>query len=208
MQRGYFADPAYGLFFSGSYSFVLGMVVGEKYTLTVTDLNAIPTSINESSQMPESLCDLEPVNNSLSIITGLNDFIYPIGDWEFVNQMTNFTGQEGINLVDTPGEWGITGVISFSLPDTTVVTHNVDIRYEKENGTLNYMRLRFSTLGSDLADVIIVNWHTGMPTVVSGELQLPTILIISIAAVVGLIVAIIVYQGYRSKKPVVQKLGE
>jgi hypothetical protein len=208
VQRGYFADASYGVFFSGSYSFLLGMVVGEKYTLSVTELDTIPILINESSQMPASTCNLEPVNDSLSTISSLQDFVYPIGDWEFVDQMTNLTGQEGITLVDTADEWGVTGSFSFALPDSTVVTHSVDIRYEKEYGTLNYMRLRFTTLGSDLADVILVNWHPGMPTVAGGGLQMSTILIIGIASVIGVIVFILVYQWYRAKKPIVQKLGE
>ncbi|MHA1289244.1 MAG: hypothetical protein ACTSPB_17805, partial [Candidatus Thorarchaeota archaeon] len=139
---------------------------------------------------------------------GLLDFVIPIGDWDFVNEMTNISGLAGVTLIDTDDEWGTSGAGSFLAGDGSVVSITVDIRYEKENGTLNYMRHRYSTLGTDLIDIIIVNWHQGMATIVTPGLQTPTILIISIAAVIVLIVSIIVYQGYRSKKPIVQKLGE
>ncbi|MGY5859600.1 MAG: hypothetical protein RTU63_09530 [Candidatus Thorarchaeota archaeon] len=205
MQRAYFADPSYRLLIGGSFPFISSMTVGEKTTLRITSLDEIPTLINESSQIPKSSCNLERANDSLLLDSGLTLFVTPKGDWEFVNQISNLTG---LTLVDTAEEWGTSGTSSQLAPDGSVITTTMDLRYEKENGTLNYMRLRLSTLSTDLIDVIIVNWHPGIPTVVSGELQLPTILIISIGAVVGLIVAIIVYQGYRSKKPVVQKLGE
>ena len=208
MQRAYFADPSYTLAVAADLPFVSSMPVGDKTTLRVTNLDAIPTLINESSQMPKSSCNLERANDSESIITGLLDFVIPIGDWDFVNEMTNISGLAGVTLIDTDDEWGTSGAGSFLAGDGSVVSITVDIRYEKENGTLNYMRHRYSTLGTDLIDIIIVNWHQGMATIVTPGLQTPTILIISIAAVIVLIVSIIVYQGYRSKKPIVQKLGE
>ncbi|MHA1135304.1 MAG: hypothetical protein ACTSSE_02340 [Candidatus Thorarchaeota archaeon] len=208
LQRVYFADPRYQLVVAADLPFVSAMIVGEKVILRVTDLNAIPEQINESSQMPKSSCEMERANDSASIITGLLDFVIPIGDWDFVNEMTNISGLAGVTLIDTDDEWGTSGAGSFLAGDGSVVSITVDIRYEKENGTLNYMRHRYSTLGTDLIDIIIVNWHQGMATIVTPGLQTPTILIISIAAVIVLIVSIIVYQGYRSKKPIVQKLGE
>ncbi|MBE0525836.1 MAG: hypothetical protein IH631_02770 [Candidatus Thorarchaeota archaeon] len=208
LQRAYFADPSYIQVVVADLPFITDMIVGEKYTLIVTDLDAIPTLINESSPMPHSLCDLERANDSVSLITGLLDFAIPIGDWEFVNVMSNFTGLQGTTLVETAEEWGITGAGSFLAGDNSVVTLTIDLRFEKENGTLNYIRHRYSTLGTDLIDIILVNWHEGMPTLAPADIQLTTILIISIAAVVVLFVSILVYQGYRGKKPIVQKLGE
>lgn len=208
LQRAYFADSSYTQVVHADLPFVSSMIVGEKVTLRVADLDAIPTLINESSQMPKSSCEMKRANDSLSIMTGLLDFVIPIGDWNFVNEMTNISGLEGVTLIDTDDEWGTSGAGSFRAGDGSIVSLTVDIRYEKENGTLNYMRHRYSTLGTDLIDIIIVNWHQGMPTIVTPGLQTPTILIISIAAVICLIVSILVYQGYRSKKPVVQKLGE
>jgi hypothetical protein len=208
MQRAYLADTGYIPLVAAALPFVPDMTVGEKYTLTVTDLGAIPTLINESSELPDSLCDLERANDSLSIAIGLQDFVIPIGDWEFLNQVSNFTNLPGTTLIDTTEEWGFTGTSTFQAGDGSVITNTIELRYEKENGTLNYMRHRYSTLGTDLIDIIIVNWHVGMPTVVGEGLQMTTILIISIAAVVGIIVFILVYQGYRSKKTIGQKLGE
>jgi hypothetical protein len=208
MQRAYFADPSYSQVIVADLPFVPSMTVGEKVTLKVTDLDTIPSQINESSQIPKSSCELDRANDSALIMAGLLDFVIPIGDWEFINEMTNITGLEGVSLINTDEEWGTIGAGSFLAGDGSVVSLTVEIRYEKENGTLNYMRHRYSTLGTDLIDIIIVNWHEGMPTVVSPGFQTPMILIISIAAVVVLIVSILVYQWYRSKKSIVQKLGE
>ncbi len=208
MQRAYFADPSYITFIS-SYPFILSMTLGEKVTLRVDTLDEIPVQINESSQLPQSTCDLERANDSVSLYTNLHDFVRPIGDWEFIEEITNITGQLGTTLVDTNEEWGFIGSGSFLADDdVSVISYNLELKFEKENGTLNYLRLRYTTLGTDLVDVIIVNWHPGMPTIVSGGIQTPTILIIAIAGVVGVIVTIIVYQWYRSKKPIAQRLGE
>lgn len=208
LQRAYFADPSNAQIVDASILNVSFMTVGEKTTLRVTGLDEIPSLINESSQMPKSICDLERTNDSVSIMAGLSNFVIPIGDWDFVNEISNVTGIDGLTLIDTAEEWGTIGVTSFQSLDGSVITITFEKRYEKVNGTLNYMRLRYSTLGNDLIDVILVNWHPGMPTIVEEGLQMSTLLIILLAVSVGLIVAIIVYQGYRAKKPVVQKLGE
>ena len=208
MQRAYFADPNYALGIAVDLPFILDMTVGEKYTLKVTELDQIPTLINESSQMVNSTCDMQRIDDSVTVVPGLLDFVIPIGDWDFVNEMTNISGLQGVTLIDTDEEWGTSGAGSFSSNDGSVITITIDLRYEKENGTLNYLRHRYSTLGTDLIDIILVNWHQGIPTIAPDDIQMTTILIISIAAVVCLIVSIIVYQGYRSKKPVAQKLGE
>jgi len=208
MQRAYLANPSYAQVVAVDLPFASLMTVGEKYTLRVTDLSEIPNLINESSQMPESICDLERTNDSMSIETGLLDFVIPIGDWNFVNQMTNISGLSGVTLIDTAEEWGTSGAGSYQAADGSVVSISIDIRFEKENGTLNYLRQRYSTLGTDLIDIIIVNWHPGMPTIVTAGVQMSTILIISIAAVIGIVVSILVYKGFRSKKSIAQKLGE
>ena len=208
LQRAYFTDPSNAQIVDASILNVSFMTVGEKATLRVTGLDEIPSLINESSQMPKSMCELERANDSVPIMVGLSNFVIPIGDWDFVNEISNVTGIDGLTLIDTAEEWGTIGVTSFQALDGSVITITFEKRYEKVNGTLNYMRLRYSTLGNDLIDVILVNWHPGMPTIVEEGLQMSTLLLILLAVSIGLIVAIIVYQGYRAKKPVVQKLGE
>ncbi len=210
MQRGYFIHPDYRIAFSEDNPFILSMIVGEKATLRVDGLGEIPTLINDSSQIPQSICNLERSNDSVPINEDPLDlqFVIPIGDWDFLTEMTNLTGLQDVTLVDTADEWGTSGVGSFLAPDQSVVTISIDLKYEKENGTLNYFRIRYSTLNTDLIDIIIVNWHPGMPTTIAGDIQLPTILIISIGAVVCFIVSICVYQGYRGRKSIAQKLGE
>ncbi len=205
MQRAYFADPIYIQIIASFLEFVPSMIVGEKTTLRIVELDEIPSQINESSQMPLSSCNLERANDSVSISTELQNFVIPIGDWGFINDMTNITG---LTLIDTADEWGTKGTGSYQSGDGSIVSITIEMRYEKENGTLNYLRHRYSTLGTDLIDIIIVHWYPGMPTIVGAGLQLTTVLIISIGAVVGLITAIVIYLGLKSKKRVIQKLGE
>jgi predicted amino acid dehydrogenase len=100
------------------------------------------------------------------------------------------------------------GIGSVQAGDGSVVSIYVEVRYDKQNGTLNYLRHRYTTLGTDLIDVILVNWHEGMPTVLGAELDLTTVLIIVIGGAIGVIIAFIVLQAYKNKKPIVQKLGE
>jgi hypothetical protein len=208
LQRAYFADPNYVNVIANDLPFVPQMTVGQKAIMRVTGLDPIPMQINETSQLANSTCDLVRANDSTTIGTGLNAFVVPIGDWDFLTDMANITGLEDLSLIDTQEEWGTIGIGSFFASDGSVISITYEVRYDKENGTLNYLRYRYTTLGTDLIDIIFVNWHPGMPTILPPSLQIPTVLIISIAAVVVFIVSVLVYQGYRRKKPIVQRLGE
>lgn len=208
LQKAYFADPSYLAAVEGDLPFISGLIVGEKATMRVTEIEAIPSLINESVQMPLAYCDLERANDSVSIATGRTEFAVPTGDWNFLTEIGNITGLEGVTLIDTADEWGTVGTGSFQAGDGSVISIHIEMRYEKQNGTLNYLRHRYTTLGTDLIDIVLVNWHAGMPTVIGTEMQLTTILIIAIGGALGLIIAFIVVQSYRNRKPVVRKLGE
>jgi len=208
LQRAYFADPNYVNAIAPNLPFIQQMTVGEKYKINVTELDTIPMLINETSQMANSTCEMIRANDSSVIATGISAFVVPIGDWDFLTDMSNITGLPDLSLIDTEQEWGTIGVGSFFASDGSVVSITMEVRYEKENGTLNYMRYRYTTLGTDLIDIILVNWHPGMPTIVAGDIQTPIVLIISISAVVCFIVSILVYQGYKGRKSIAQKLGE
>ncbi len=208
LQRAYFADPNYINAIAIDLPFITLMTVGEKFTVRVTDLDTIPMLINETSQLANSTCEMERANDSTLVAIGLQAFVVPVGDWDFLTEMSNITGLQDLSLIDTEDEWGTIGAGSFFAGDGSVVSVTMEVRYEKENGTLNYMRYRYTTLGTDLIDIVLVNWHPGMPTTVAGDVQTPIVLIITIAAVIGFIVSILVYQGYRGRKSVAQRLGE
>lgn len=207
LQRAFFANPNYRYTIAADFPFIYWLEEGQKAILNVESLDSIVDTINESSQIPISQCSMIRANDSLILSEQLN-FILPIGDWNFLNEMINLTGFSDVTLIDTEEEWGTKGAASFRAADGSIVTVTLEIRYEKENGTLNYLRERYSTIGTDLIDIIFVNWHPGMPTIVSGGLQSGTILIISLGAVVGLIISGIIYLGYKRKKSLVQQLGE
>jgi hypothetical protein len=208
LQRAYFADPAYAVVVQGDFPFITALPVGEKAIMKVTELDTIPNLINESSEMPLAHCDLMRANDSVSIATNQTGLVVPIGDWNFLTEIANISGLQGVTLIDTAEEWGTIGTGTFQATDGSIISIYIEVRYEKENGTLNYLRHRYSTMGNDLIDVVLVNWHQGMPTVIGTEIQLSTILVIVIGGVVGLIVAFIVMQWYKSKKTMAQRLGE
>lgn len=208
LQRDFFADQAYRAVVEYDIPYLAGLTLGEKAIMRVTALDAIPSLINESEEVPTSSCSLGRANDSVSIITDASGFVIPIGDWEFLEAIGNLTSIQGITLIDTADEWGTQAAGSFQASDDSIISVYVEMRYEKENGTLNYLRHRYSTLGTDIIDVIFVHWYEGMPTILGEDLQLSTILIIAIGGVIGLIIAFLVLQAYRGKKPLVQRLGE
>jgi hypothetical protein len=208
LQRAFFADPAYTIVVKGDLPYISELSVGEKVIMKITELEAIPSLINESSQMPLAHCDIVRANDSVYIETNQTGFVVPIGDWDFLTEIGNITDLQGVTLIDTADEWGTVGIGSVQAGDGSVVSIYVEVRYDKQNGTLNYLRHRYTTLGTDLIDVILVNWHEGMPTVLGAELDLTTVLIIVIGGAIGVIIAFIVLQAYKNKKPIVQKLGE
>lgn len=207
-QRVFFSDPSYVDVVEPDLPFIRELPVGEKAIMNVSTLDTIPALINDTSQMPLAHCDLIRANDSLSIASDLKFFVIPIGDWNFLTEIQNVTGSSEVQIIDTADEWGTIGTGSFQASDGSVISVYFEMRYDKQNGTLSYLRHKYSTLGTDLIDVVFVNWHEGMPTVVGPDVQLSTIFVIAIGGVVGIIIGIIVYQRIKEKKPLVQRLGE
>ena len=208
LQRAYYADSNNRAFMETQIPFLAEMQPGQKVLLEVDHLDAIETLINESTQLPLSYCNLLRSNDSVVIMTDLTSFVIPIGDWEFLDEVENITGTVGLTLIDTEDEWGTVGIGLIVDPGTADITIRIEIRYEKENGTLSYLRHTYSALGDDIIDVIFVHWYPGMPTIVDRGVQLSTLLIIAVSGGMGLLIAFIVYRGIKRKKSVIQRLGE
>ncbi|MHA1963306.1 MAG: hypothetical protein ACXACG_02585 [Candidatus Thorarchaeota archaeon] len=208
LQRAYYADSSNRAFMEDQLPFLAEMEPGQKVLIEVDHLDAIEILINESIQLPRSYCNLLRSNDSAIIIPDLESFVVPINDWEFLDEVENITGTVGLTLIDTEDEWGTIGVGIYQGTGGGDITIRVEMRYEKENGTLNYLRHRYSSLGSDFIDVIFVHWYPGMPTIVGGGIQAFTLMIIALSGVMGLIISFIVYRVMKGKKSVVQRLGE
>jgi hypothetical protein len=207
LQRAYFEDEYNRPYIEAQLPFLAVLEPGQKVFLEVDHLESIENMINESSQLPRSYCNLLRTNDSAVIMANLTSLVIPIGDWDFLAEVENITGTEGISLVDTDEEWGTIGV--GTIPGLSRdITVRVEMRFEKENGTLSYLRHRYTDLGNDLIDVIFVHWYPGMPTIVGGGIQTTTLLIIAVSGIMGLIIAFIVYRGIKSKKSIAQRLGE
>ena len=208
LQREHYSDDNSRGFVESQLPFLAYIEPGEKVLLQVDYLEVIENLINESSQLPRSYCNLLRSDDSSLIYSDLTSLVIPIGDWNFLGEVENITGTVGLTLIDNEDEWGTIGaglIIDPGVPDIEI---HVEMRYEKENGTLSYLRHRYSQLGNDLVDIIFVHWYTGMPTIVGGGIQTITILIIAMSGVIGLIVTFVVYRTVKGRKPLIQQLGE
>jgi len=141
-------------------------------------------------------------------MTDLTSLVIPIGDWDFLSEIENITGTVGLTLIDNDDEWGTIGTGIIVDPGAVDITVHIEMRFEKENGTLSYLRHRYSALGNDIIDVIFVHWYLGMPTIVEEGVSAITVMMIALIGMIGLIVAFVVYRGIKSKKSIIQRLGE
>ena len=208
LQRAFYADDNSKAFLVSQVPFLAQIQAGQKVLLEVDYLEMIQSSINESTQLPRSYCSLLRENDSALIMSDLPSFVIPVGDWEFLDAIENITGAQGLTLIDTEDEWGTIGVGVISGSGGSDINVRIEMRYEKENGTLTYLRQKYTTLGNDLIDVIFVQWHPGMPTIVGGGIQTTTFMIIAVCGITSVIVAFIVYRMIKGKKPLIQQLGE
>jgi hypothetical protein len=208
LQRAFYADSNNEEYIASQLPFLSEIEVGQKVLLEVAQLDAIASMINTSLQLPRSLCDLLRENDSSLIMSDLPSFIVPIGDWDFLDEVENITGTEGLTLIDTDDEWGTIGAGIIPGTGASNINVRIEMRYEKVNGTLNYLRHKYTTLGNDLIDVIFVHWYPGIPTIVGGGFQTTTLMIVAVGGMVCLVVAFVVYRVVRGKKSMVQRLGE
>lgn len=209
LQREYYSDLNSQIFMEvqGGLPFLSEIEPGEKVFIEVGSLEPIENMINESTQLPWSYCHMNRFNDSALIFANLTSLVIPVGDWDFLTDMNN-ESTAGITFVETEDEWGTIGVGVIIGGDESTIDVSVEMRYEKENGTLTYLRHHYSYLGTDLIDVVFVHWYPGMPTIIGGGIETTTILIIITSGLVGVIVAFLVYRGIKSKKTIAQRLGE
>ena len=208
LQRAFYADNNNRAFMEAQLPFLAEIELGQKVIVEIDHLDSIENLINESTQLPRSYSNLLRSNDSSVIMTGLTSLAIPIGDWEFLGEIENITETEGLTLFETEEEWGTIGTAIITGLGGSDINVRVEMRYEKENGTLSYLRHWYTTLGNDLIDVIFVHWYPGMPTIVEGGFQTTTLLIIAVSGVTGILIAIVVYRGIKRRKSIAQQLGE
>ncbi len=206
LQRAFFAHEESKQVIQSQIPFVFSLEVGQKVLVQPEVLDDIDAMINTSSQLPRSYSSIRRINDSVLLVESVSSLIIPIGDWDFLTEINDIVGTEGLMLVDTEDEWGTVG--EGVIPGDPDITVSVEMRYERENGTLSYLRHHYTALGEDIIDVIFVHWYPGMPTIVEGGLQVTTILIIVISGASGLIVAYVIYRRIKERKPIIRQLGE
>ncbi len=200
--------PAWINQFNELLSFIPSMDEGQQATVTVTGLQTIPSRINTTDEMPNSFCTLVRQNDSAQLVTNSTLFVVLIGDWNFLTHMSGFENTS-LTLINTDSEWGASqniDVMGYSGKGT--FNYYQEIRYEKQNGTLNYLELRVSSRGNYALNIVFVHWHAGMPTVLAPELQTTPI----VAAVAGLlsvglvsVASVFVYRMQHRRKSIAQK---
>ncbi len=179
---------------------------GEKVQVNVTHLYPISDEIESGEDAPLAYCDVLTEDNEIVLTANSTAFLFPIGDWAFLTDLLSESAPQ-IEFIDTDEEWGTIQSGQYISGDTTV-DYYLEWRYEKENGTLNYLRFTNTVQGANVVDIVFVHWHPGMPTVLPPDTPLVTILLIALGVAFGFIAAIIVYKWYRGRKPLVQQLGE
>ena len=178
---------------------------GQRIFASVETLDEIPTEVGPSD-LPKSRWTLVRENDSVIISTGISGFAFPIGDWDVIGEAFNVTGIAGMTLIDTNEEWGT--ILSGPLEGSSDIEIYHEQRYEKENGTQVYLCWTIRQAGYAVVDIVFVQWHPGMPTILAGELELATILLAGIGAVFAIIVGVVVYKKVKGRKSLMQKLGE
>ncbi len=198
LQRKLILNPSESYFVESQLPFLAQLDEGTKVIATVDGLETVPSQINTYEDIPIANVSLSRENDSMVISSKIESFAVPTNDWTLLTEASGFGTIEGQTLVDTQTEWGYVNTGAFSSAGTTV-NFLIELRYEKENGTLNYIRLRYSALDQDLIDVVFVQWHAGMPTILPPEVQLSSILVIAIVAIVGVLCGFAGYRWFRSK---------
>ena len=178
---------------------------GQKIRAAVEELDEIPTEV-DPSDLPASRWTLVRENDSDIISVSISGFAFPIGDWDVLGEAFNVTGIAGMTLIDTNVEWGT--ILSGPLEGSSDIEIYHEQRYEKENGTQVYLRWTIKHAGYRVVDVVFVQWHPGMPTVLAAELEITTILLAGIGVALAIIVGVLVYMRVKGRKSLMQKLGE
>ena len=189
-------------------TFVSMLDEGSMFNIEVVELDTIPENPDSADEGPFSYVALTRDNDSLRIYEDNSTaFILPIGNWQFLTDRLDLALHPEITLIDNEEEWGTTQSGSF-YAGANIVNYLAEWRYEKENGTLTYVRIKFDSSGTILIDTVISHWYEGVPLTIPPEIEFTMIMAILLVISIGVIVAICVYKSYTSKKPLVQQLGE
>jgi hypothetical protein len=200
-------DPTFEVIVALVAPYIQFMDEGQKATIKFSDLEEVPDQIDSLFDIPNSRATIIRENDSSAFVSNSTLFAVPIGDWDLLSDAMGIEEISGAMLVNNENEWGFTTSGTFVADGNTISVYQ-ELFYEKENGTQTRFRLRYSVFGGDLVDVVFVRWSEGMPTILPPELQMSTLLIIGVGVAIIIMVAVIVYIGIKSKKPLVQQLGE
>jgi hypothetical protein len=193
----------FGQYMQNSTWFLTDIEEGQKVIARVDSLGEFADEINSSRFLPSGNCTLVRENDSEIIMENLSMILVPIGDWEFMREINNFSmgnpnrTQEQddfeIEIVNTDDEWGtrFSGSFLFAI---FAVTMNMTTIYEKTNGTLKELSFRINVSGDDMFHIVFVKWYPGMQTILPGELQLLTLFIFTSLGCVTVIILLFIYR--------------
>ncbi len=177
---------------------------GQTFTVRFTSFDNIPPSFNAINGTPRAYCNVIRENDTQTVLRNVTGFAVPCGDWEYLEHALNLTDQPGITLINESDTWGY--IASGAHPASPEISIYNEVRFDKSNGTLVFLRWRFTGAGTTLTDIVIARWYPGIPTVLPMGIDLAPIILgvigISLAAVCG----VLAYRGFR-RPSLMERLG-
>ncbi len=197
LQRKY-VDPMFEERLDEFAPFVTRLDEGQKVIAHVDGLAEIPSNISEPSQVPKSNCSLIRVNDSEVIAHNLTLIAIPIGTWDLAHGATGNSSDDGNDRLtfattESETEWQtlLTGDFWVFLLH---ITFRMDTTYSKLDGVLNSIGVQVEMSGNDFLDVRFTRYSPGVPTTLPADVQLLTVAIVGVAAVVVLSAGLFLYR--------------
>ncbi len=198
LQRKYM-DPMFEGQVGETAFFVTKLDEGQTLIARVDFLDDIPSAVNLSQDVPQSISTLIRQNDSEVIGENITLVAIPVGLWDIPRPPTNDSPDDGHfthTTIDTSEEWGsvVTGDFWYLIFHMTFYMQTI---YSKADGALNVIQVQVDVSGNDLMDIKLARWAPGVPTIVPGDPQFLTIALVA-GGVALVVIVVLIYHRRRS----------
>ena len=182
---------------------------GQIVNMTVTLLEAIPSIINATDDVPLSYCTLTRENEPIGLSKAPLLFVIPVDVWSLSIDLKRYSerllntyhgGGDTIYANDSDDTWTLTN--DYWHGQKPIYFGIIQLQFYKETGILKSLWFQETLPGrfSDtiLWDMLFVHWTSGMPTIVPLT-SFPFIGLIAAIAVSFVVVLVVILVKYRSR---------